>query len=103
VQVTDWESWHPTELSFYMHKQAARWTRLNPFATLTTNEAHTFRIHVGSSAWCTELSRAGGKVNVAPFLQNWQARDAIYLEETKKFWLYPGSEPAPAAPVPAKK
>ena len=103
VQVTDWEAWHPTELSFYMHKQAAKWTRLNPFATLTTDEQRTFKIHVGSTAWFSALSREGSKVNVPSFLQNWQSRATVYLEETKKFWLYPWSEPAPDAPVPAKK
>jgi uncharacterized protein YbbC (DUF1343 family) len=103
VQVTDWEAWHPTELSFYMHKQAAKWTRLNPFATLTTDEQRTFKIHVGSTAWLSALSREGGKVNVPSFLQNWQSRAGIYLEETKKFWLYPWTEQAPAPALPAAK
>ena len=103
VQVTDWEDWHPTELSFYMHKQAARWSRLNPFATLTTNEAHTFKIHVGSTAWFSALSREGGKVNVPSFLQNWQARARVYQDETRKFWLYPWAEPAPPVPPAAIK
>jgi uncharacterized protein YbbC (DUF1343 family) len=89
VEISDWEAWHPTELAFYMHRQAARWSRLNPFATLTTDEARTFKIHVGSTAWFSALSREGGKVNVASFLENWQTRAAIYREETKKFWLYP--------------
>ena len=89
VEVTDWDAWHPTELSFYMHKQAAKWSRLNPFATLTTDEARTFKIHVGSTAWYGALSREGGRVNVASFLQNWTARNAIYLEDTRKYWLYP--------------
>ena len=88
VQLADWEAWHPTELSFYMHKQAAIWQRLNPFVTLTTDEARTFRIHVGSNAWYAALSREGGRVNVASFLQNWAARAKIYQDETRKFWLY---------------
>jgi uncharacterized protein YbbC (DUF1343 family) len=105
VQVADWEEWHPTELAFYMHKQAAKWSRLNPFATLTTEEAHTFKIHVGSTAWHGALSREGGNVNVASFLQNWQARAKIYQDETRKYWLYPWNEPAPvtvAAPAARK-
>ena len=99
VEVTDWDAWRPTELSFYMHKQATKWTRLNPFAALTTDEQRTFKIHVGSTAWLNALSREGGKVNVPSFLQNWQARDAIYLEDTKRFWLYPWAEAAPVVPV----
>jgi uncharacterized protein YbbC (DUF1343 family) len=88
VEVSDWEAWHPTELSFYMHKQAAIWQRLNPFAVLTTDESRTFRIHVGSTAWLSALKLQGGKVDVRPFLENWAARDRIYQDETRKFWLY---------------
>ncbi|HVT72664.1 MAG TPA: DUF1343 domain-containing protein [Lacunisphaera sp.] len=88
VEVTDWNAWHPTELSFYMHKQAARWARLNPFAVLTSNEQRTFKIHVGSNAWYSALAREGGRINIASFLANWSARADVYREETKKFWLY---------------
>ncbi len=88
VEVADWDAWHPTELSFYMHRQAAVWSRLNPFATLTSDEARTFKIHVGSNAWYAAISREGGKVNVASFLQNWAARAKVYQDETKRFWLY---------------
>ena len=89
VDITDWEAWHPTELSFYMHRQAAVWSRLNPFATLTSEEVRTFKIHVGSNAWYTALSREGGKVNVPSFVENWAARAKIYQTDTRKFWLYP--------------
>ena len=88
VEIADWDAWHPTELSFYMHRQAAAWSRLNPFATLTSEEIRTFKIHVGSNAWYAALSREGSKVNVASFLQNWAARAKVYQDETKKFWLY---------------
>jgi hypothetical protein len=71
-----------------MHRQAAAWSRLNPFATLTSEEARTFKIHVGSNAWYTALSREGGKVNVPSFVENWAARAKIYQVDTKKFWLY---------------
>lgn len=89
VEVADWEKWNPTELSFYMHQQAAKWTRLNPFATLTTDEARSFKIHVGSSAWLAALQREGARVDVGSFLKNWSERARIYQEQTKKFWLYP--------------
>ncbi len=103
VQVADWEAWHPTELAFYMHKQAAKWSRLNPFAVFTTAEQSTFKKHVGSNAWYAALSREGSKVNVPSFLQNWQARAKVYQDETRKFWLYPWAEPSPAAPAAVKK
>ncbi|MDB6166776.1 MAG: hypothetical protein JWQ83_1916 [Lacunisphaera sp.] len=88
VHVTDGEAWRPTELAFYMHKQAALWSRLNPFATLTPAEQRTFKIHVGSAAWLSALSREGGKVNVASFIQNWTERAKIYQDATRKYWLY---------------
>ena len=89
VEITDWDRWNPTELSFYMHKQAAKWARLNPFSVLTTDEARTFRIHVGSTAWGETLKREGAHIDVAAFLKNWSDRANIYRQETKKFWLYP--------------
>ena len=89
VEVADWEKWNPTELSFYMHRQAAKWSRLNPFATLTTNEARSFKIHVGSNAWLAALQREGARIDVGSFLKNWAERAAIYRDQTKKFWLYP--------------
>jgi uncharacterized protein YbbC (DUF1343 family) len=89
VEVTDWDRWNPTELAFYMHKQAAKWTRLNPFAVLTTDEARTFKIHVGSTAWFNALQREGARIDVASFLKNWSDRAVAYREQTKKFWLYP--------------
>jgi uncharacterized protein YbbC (DUF1343 family) len=89
VEVTDWEKWNPTELSFYMHKQAARWVRLNPFTGLTAEEIRAFKIHVGSNAWFAELQRAGARIDVSLFTRNWDERAAIYREQTRKFRLYP--------------
>ena len=89
VQVTDWEAWRPTELAFYMQKQAVLWSQLNPFAVLTTTEQRTFKIHVGSNAWYAAISREGGKVNVPSFIQNWTERAKIYQEQSRKYWLYP--------------
>ena len=89
VEITDWDKWNPTELAFYMHKQAASWSRLNPFAVLTTEEARSFRIHVGSTAWSAAVKRDGSRVDVPLFVNDWAARAKVYQEQTKKFWLYP--------------
>jgi uncharacterized protein YbbC (DUF1343 family) len=96
VEVNDWENWNPTELSFYMHKQAARWERFNPFAALPAGDVRTLKIHVGSNAWVAELQRAGGRIDVPMFFKNWEARAAIYREQTRKFRLYPWAD-GPAA------
>lgn len=88
VEVVDWEAWRPTELSFYMHKQAALWSPLNPFASLTNTEQRTFNIHVGSTAWFNALSKQGGRVDPALFIKNWTERAAIYQQQSKRYWLY---------------
>jgi uncharacterized protein YbbC (DUF1343 family) len=88
VEVVDWEAWRPTELSFYMQKQAALWSTLNPFAALTTAEQRTFNIHVGSTAWFNALSKQGGRVDPALFIKNWSERAAIYQQQSKRYWLY---------------
>lgn len=88
VEVVDWEAWRPTELSFYMHKQAALWSPLNPLGNLTTAEERTFNIHVGSTAWYQAIKKQGGKVDVAPFIKNWQERAAVYQKQSQRFWLY---------------
>lgn len=87
VEVTDWQKWNPTELSFYMHKQAAIWS-LNPFATLSTADARAFQIHVGSTAWYQALRRDGARVNVPLFIENWIPRSRAYQELTKRYWIY---------------
>ena len=88
VEVTDWAQWNPTELSFYMHRQAAAWSALNPFAVLTTTEQRSFNIHVGSTAWMAALRKQGARVDVASFLKNWRERAAIYQQQSRKYWLY---------------
>jgi uncharacterized protein YbbC (DUF1343 family) len=89
VEITDWDRWNPTELSFYMHKQDAKWSRLNPFAVLTTEEARTFKIHVGSTAWFDAIKRDGSRVDLAGFEKKWSDSAKIYQELTRKFRLYP--------------
>lgn len=101
VEVTDWEKWNPTELSFYMHKQAAIWNRLNPFAVLTTAERRAFNIHVGSTAWFDALVKFNGRVDVPAFLKMWDERAAVYREQSRKYWLYPWNDGGAPAPAPA--
>jgi len=88
VEVTDWEAWRPTELSFYMHKQAAAWSTKNPFAHLTERETRSFNIHVGSLAWFKALKRDGAKVHVPTFTANWTGRAKTYQDASRKYWLY---------------
>ncbi len=85
VEVSDWETWQPTELNFYLMKLACQWSSRNPFLT---GDASGFLRHMGSTAFYEALRRDGAKVNVEAFLAEWRARDRIYQQESQRYWLY---------------
>jgi uncharacterized protein YbbC (DUF1343 family) len=89
VEVVDWDAWRPTELSFYMHKLAEKWSPMKLFGTLTSGQQRTFQIHVGSTAWYDALSKEGMRVDPALFVKNWSERAKISQTASKKYWLYP--------------
>lgn len=89
AEVVDWEAWRPTELSFYMHKLAEKWSPMKVFATLTTGQQRTFQIHVGSTAWYDALAKQGMRVDVPVFIKNWSERATTYQTASRKYWLYP--------------
>ncbi len=89
VEVVDWNAWRPTELSFYMHKLAEKWSPTKLFASLTHAQQRTFQIHVGSTAWYDALSKEGMRVDVPAFVKNWSDRAATYQLHSKRYWLYP--------------
>lgn len=88
VEVTDWDAWRPTELSFYMMKLACEFSRTNPFLAAGKDQASGFLHHVGSTAWWHAIRRDGARVNVAAFVREWQAQDKIYQEQSRRYWLY---------------
>ncbi|MBL9206903.1 MAG: DUF1343 domain-containing protein [Opitutaceae bacterium] len=89
VEVSDWESWRPTELSFHLHRLACRYQSPNPFASLSGFAARSFAIHVGSTAWWQALLRDGAKVDVETFLKGWRIEADAFRETTRPFRLYP--------------
>ena len=88
VDVVDYDAWRPTELSFYMMKTAVKWSVSNPFTFASADRAIMFNKLVGSQAWWNAIRSQGAGVDVASFLSNWQMRDAIYQDQSKKYWLY---------------
>jgi uncharacterized protein YbbC (DUF1343 family) len=88
AEITDWDAWNPTELSFQLMRLACRYSSANPFAKLNEHDIRQFNIHVGSTAWWTALKRDGAKVNVEKFLSDWHQQDAAYQQRVKKYWLY---------------
>jgi uncharacterized protein YbbC (DUF1343 family) len=89
VEVTDWDAWRPTELSFHLMRLACRYDPPNPFTTFTREKARTFNIHVGSMAWWQALRRDGAKVDIEGFLRDWRAKAQVYQQQSRKYWLYP--------------
>jgi len=88
VRISDWDAWNPTEVSFELMRLACRYNPPNPFAKLSTANARSFNIIVGSTAWWTALKRDGVKVNVETFVAGWKRQAADYQAKTKKYWLY---------------
>ena len=88
VEVSDWNAWHPTELSFQLMRLACKLTNANPFAKANAVQARSFNIHTGSTEWWNAICRDGAKVNAEAFIQVWQQRDQAYQQQTRAFWLY---------------
>jgi uncharacterized protein YbbC (DUF1343 family) len=88
VDVMDWDAWRPTELSFQLLRLNARLAGTNPFANLSPENARTLNIHIGSMEWYNALKRDGARVDVEGFINTWQERNAIYQQQTKRYWLY---------------
>lgn len=88
VDVVDWDAWRPTELSFELLRLNCRLQGRNPFANLSKENTRTINIHIGSMEWWTALQRDGAKVDVEGFIKLWQERNAIYQQQSKKYWLY---------------
>lgn len=88
VEISDWDAWNPTELSFYMMKTAAKWSPLNPFLVAPTEDKNFFNKIVGSNAWFKAITTQGASVDVNAFIKNWSARDAVYQQQSRRYWIY---------------
>jgi uncharacterized protein YbbC (DUF1343 family) len=88
VDVTDWQAWRPTEISFELMRLACRYDPPNPFARLGPKEMRSFNIHVGSTAWWQALKRDGAQVNVEANIAAWRAQALAYQQATRKYWIY---------------
>ncbi|HSI07683.1 MAG TPA: DUF1343 domain-containing protein [Rariglobus sp.] len=88
VDVVNWQSWRPTELSFYLMRLACVYDPPNPFAKLGSKEMRSFNIHVGSTAWWNDLKRDGARVDVATNISAWRAQALNYQQLTRKYWIY---------------
>lgn len=89
VDVSDWEAWRPTELSFHLMRLSCEWNPPNPFLAASQSQAELFNKHTGSTAWWQAITRDGSRVDVAAFVSDWSRRAAVFQEVSKRYWLYP--------------
>ena len=89
TEITDWNAWHPTELSLHLMQLSAAWSPKNPFAAASSKEGDLFRKHTGSNALWKALVHDGAKTNVAAMHEEWRQRAVQYQQQTRRFWLYP--------------
>jgi len=88
IEVTDWDEWEPTELNFYLMRLDCKFAPRNPFAAASPLIVSEFLDHMGSTAFFRDLVAHGSRVDVDAYIREWQARDAIYQQESRRFWLY---------------
>ena len=88
VEITDFDDWRPTELSLQLMRLACKLDPKNPFATAANKETGFFLRLMGSEAFLKALQHDGAKTDVALFLKDWAARNEIYREHAKRYWLY---------------
>ena len=88
IEISDFDEWQPTELSFYLMKLACKLEPRNPFTAASVAEQNGFVRHMGSEEFLRALQRDGARVNVAGYLSEWRQRALVYQQQSKRFWLY---------------
>lgn len=88
VEVTDWDDWNPTELSFHLMRLACKLDARNPFAPAPGRDFSGFIRHMGSEEYLRALQRDGARTDAAAYVAEWQKRAKIYQAQTKKYWMY---------------
>lgn len=88
IEVTDWDEWRPTELSFYLMQLACALEPVNPFAHPGRAQLMTFLHEMGSTAFYRDLAEHGARADVADYLRYWWAEDRAFAQQSRRFWLY---------------
>ena len=88
IEITDYDAWQPTELSFHLMKLACKLSPQNPFARATVAERRSFKVHVGAEAFYNDLATKGARIDIDAWLRTWREQARIYQEQSRRFWLY---------------
>ncbi|MEO7599606.1 MAG: DUF1343 domain-containing protein [Opitutus sp.] len=87
IEITDWDDWHPTELSLYLMQLACRIDKQNPFAVSDVS-AGGFLRHLGSESLFRVLQRDGAKTDIAAIVADLQVHATIYQKQAQRYWMY---------------
>lgn len=88
VNISDWNAWRPTELSFHMMQIASLFESRNPFAFASETQASLFNKHVGSSSWWREIAEKGSSANRTGFIGVWERQSKQFQIQSRNYWLY---------------
>ncbi|HEY5078940.1 MAG TPA: DUF1343 domain-containing protein, partial [Opitutaceae bacterium] len=88
IEITDWDLWRPTELSAHLMQLACKFGARNPFAGMTSLQVRSLLIYWGSTQFYNDLAAHGSNVDVGAYVKDWQARAAIYQQQSRRYWLY---------------
>ena len=89
VRVTDYRTWHPTELSIQLLRLSCRLSQQNPFQAATDSDSGNLIRHLGSERFVKDLQRQGASINLAGYLTAWQEQNRRFQQESRRFYLYP--------------
>jgi len=88
VEITDWDALRPTELSLQMMRLACKFDAHNPFAAAQKKDLSLFLKVMGSTALYNDLAAHGARIDVEGYLRDWQVKNAIYQQQSRRYWLY---------------
>jgi len=88
VEVTDWDQWRPTELSLRMMALACKFDSRNPFSAASRKDVRSFLILMGSTAFYKDLAAHGNQVDVGAYIREWDARNLVYQQDSRRYWIY---------------
>lgn len=88
LEINDWNTLRPVEISFHMMRLACQWSRRNPFIAASADEQLLFNKHTGSRAWFNELRTKGARADVKGFVARWAADCERFKTQRRKFLIY---------------
>jgi hypothetical protein len=58
------------------------------FSEATKPEISLFRKCLGSTVFCNDVIAHGSRVDVGAYVREWQIRNAVYQQQSRRYWMY---------------